>query len=146
LQVGRPVDIGCAHITRAGHARLGVRHGTGVSQVQFDAEHQFLPLIAGFHFLGSELGFGGDKADLRRQRLVGQGVEQNARVAADGEPAGDGGWQVEEIYSNFLMILHYFMYPYQASYIPVHTVLIRMTKKLSYSQTEKLGSLDLKVG
>ncbi|KAL0836288.1 hypothetical protein Bca101_088177 [Brassica carinata] len=36
------------------------------------------------------------------------------------------------------------MYPNQASYITVHPGLIRMTKKLSYSQTEKLGSPDLK--
>ncbi|KAL0689701.1 hypothetical protein Bca4012_089379 [Brassica carinata] len=46
---------------------------------------------------------------------------------------------------NFLVIVHYFMYPNQASYITVHPDLIRMTKKLSYSQTEKLGSSDLKV-
>ena len=52
----------------------------------------------------------------------------------------------DEIYSNFLVILHYFMYPYQASYIAVHPGLIRMTKKLSYSETEKLGSPDFKVG
>ena len=60
------------------------------------------------------------------------------------------GWLLhpnpDEIYSNFLVILHYFMYPYQASYIAVHPGLIRMTKKLSYSQTGKLGSPDLKVG
>ncbi|KAL0689702.1 hypothetical protein Bca4012_089380 [Brassica carinata] len=36
------------------------------------------------------------------------------------------------------------MYPNQASYIAVHPGLIRMTKKLSYSQTGKLGSPDLK--
>ena len=51
-----------------------------------------------------------------------------------------------EIYSNFQVILHYFMYPNQAYYIAVHSGLIRMTKKLSYSQTGKLGSPDLKVG
>ncbi|CAN6860444.1 unnamed protein product [Brassica oleracea] len=38
------------------------------------------------------------------------------------------------------------MYPNQASYIAIHPGLIRMTKKLSFSQTEKLGSPDLKVG
>ncbi|KAL0641690.1 hypothetical protein Bca4012_102976 [Brassica carinata] len=74
---------------------------------------------------------------------------------------------------HFLMILHYFMYQNQASYIAIlpglirmtnklsysqtgklnqasYTAilpgLIRMTKKLSYSQTGKLGSPDLKVG
>ncbi|KAL0667805.1 hypothetical protein Bca4012_030509 [Brassica carinata] len=74
---------------------------------------------------------------------------------------------------NFLVILHYFMYQNQASYIAIHPglirmtkklsyfqtgklnqasyiaihpALIRMTKKLSYSQTGKLGSPDLKVG
>ncbi|KAL0744856.1 hypothetical protein Bca101_101116 [Brassica carinata] len=41
---------------------------------------------------------------------------------------------------NFLVIIHYFMYPNQASYIVVHPSLIKMTKKLSYSQTGKLGS------
>ncbi|KAL0745346.1 hypothetical protein Bca101_102181 [Brassica carinata] len=38
------------------------------------------------------------------------------------------------------------MYQNQASYIAIHPGLIRMTKKLSYSQTGKLGSPDLKVG
>ncbi|KAL0745216.1 hypothetical protein Bca101_102296 [Brassica carinata] len=46
---------------------------------------------------------------------------------------------------NFLVILHYFMYPNTASHIAIHPGLIRMTKKLSYSQTGKLGSPDLKV-
>ncbi|KAL0746066.1 hypothetical protein Bca101_101418 [Brassica carinata] len=46
---------------------------------------------------------------------------------------------------NFLVILHYFMYQNQASYIAILPGLIRMTKKLSYSQTGKLGSPDLKV-
>ncbi|KAL0745905.1 hypothetical protein Bca101_101586 [Brassica carinata] len=41
---------------------------------------------------------------------------------------------------NFLVILHHFMYPNQASYIAILPGLIRMTKKLSYSQTGKLGS------
>ncbi|KAL0641345.1 hypothetical protein Bca4012_103772 [Brassica carinata] len=41
---------------------------------------------------------------------------------------------------NFLVILHYFMYPNTASYIAIHPGLIRMTRKLSYSQTGKLGS------
>ncbi|KAL0641406.1 hypothetical protein Bca4012_103695 [Brassica carinata] len=41
---------------------------------------------------------------------------------------------------NFLVILHYFMYPNEGSYIVIHPGLIRMTKKLSYSQTGKLGS------
>ncbi|KAL0789697.1 hypothetical protein Bca101_005943 [Brassica carinata] len=41
---------------------------------------------------------------------------------------------------NFLVILHYFMYPNNASYIAIHPGLIRMTGKLSYSQTGKLGS------
>ncbi|KAL0753540.1 hypothetical protein Bca101_091208 [Brassica carinata] len=36
------------------------------------------------------------------------------------------------------------MYPNEASYIAIHPGLIRMTKKLSYSQTGKLGSPDLK--
>ncbi|KAL0684438.1 hypothetical protein Bca4012_051286 [Brassica carinata] len=36
------------------------------------------------------------------------------------------------------------MYPNQASHIAIHPGLIRMTKKLSYSQTGKLGSPDLK--
>ncbi|KAL0745336.1 hypothetical protein Bca101_101830 [Brassica carinata] len=40
---------------------------------------------------------------------------------------------------NFLVILHYFMYQNQASYIAIHPGLIRMTKKLSYSQTGKLN-------
>ena len=44
------------------------------------------------------------------------------------------------------MILHYFMYPNQALYIPIHPGLIRMTNKLSYSQTCKLGLPYLKVG
>ncbi|KAL0641660.1 hypothetical protein Bca4012_103805 [Brassica carinata] len=74
---------------------------------------------------------------------------------------------------NFLVIIHYFMYQNQASYIAIlhglirmtnklsysqtgklespsyiaiHLGLIRMTKKLSYSQTGKLRSPDLKVG
>jgi len=38
------------------------------------------------------------------------------------------------------------MYQNQTSYIVIHPGLIRMTKKLSYFQTEKLGSPDLKVG
>ncbi|KAL0640995.1 hypothetical protein Bca4012_103480 [Brassica carinata] len=46
---------------------------------------------------------------------------------------------------HFLMILHYFMYQNQASYLAIRPGLIRMTKKLSYSQTGKLGSPDLKV-
>ncbi|KAL0745616.1 hypothetical protein Bca101_101892 [Brassica carinata] len=46
---------------------------------------------------------------------------------------------------HFLVILHYFMYPNQASYKVIHPGLIGMTKKLSYSQTGKLGSPDLKV-
>ncbi|KAL0641741.1 hypothetical protein Bca4012_103452 [Brassica carinata] len=41
---------------------------------------------------------------------------------------------------HFLVILHYFMYPNTASYIAIHPGLIRMTRKLSYSQTGKLGS------
>ncbi|KAL0746110.1 hypothetical protein Bca101_101376 [Brassica carinata] len=36
------------------------------------------------------------------------------------------------------------MYPNTASHIAIHPGLIRMTKKLSYSQTGKLGSPDLK--
>ncbi|KAL0641344.1 hypothetical protein Bca4012_103771 [Brassica carinata] len=36
------------------------------------------------------------------------------------------------------------MYPNTASYIAIHPGLIRMTRKLSYSQTGKLGSPDLK--
>ncbi|KAL0640996.1 hypothetical protein Bca4012_103481 [Brassica carinata] len=36
------------------------------------------------------------------------------------------------------------MFQNQASYIAIHPGLIRMTKKLSYSQTGKLGSPDLK--
>ena len=47
---------------------------------------------------------------------------------------------------NSLVSLHYFMYPNKASYIAIHPGLIRMTNKLSFSQTEKLGSPDLKVG
>ncbi|KAL0641836.1 hypothetical protein Bca4012_102509 [Brassica carinata] len=43
---------------------------------------------------------------------------------------------------HFLVILHYFMYPNTASYIAIHPGLIRMTRKLSYSQTGKLGSPD----
>ncbi|KAL0641829.1 hypothetical protein Bca4012_103680 [Brassica carinata] len=46
---------------------------------------------------------------------------------------------------NFLVILHYFMYPNEGSYIAIHPGLVRMTKKLSYSQTGKLGSPYLKV-
>ncbi|KAL0826779.1 hypothetical protein Bca101_050456 [Brassica carinata] len=41
---------------------------------------------------------------------------------------------------NVLVILHYFMYPNKASHLAIHPSLIRMTKKLSYSQTGKLGS------
>ncbi|KAL0745989.1 hypothetical protein Bca101_100768 [Brassica carinata] len=41
---------------------------------------------------------------------------------------------------NFLVILHYFMYPNEGSYIAIHPGLIRMTKKLSYFQTGKLSS------
>ncbi|KAL0804454.1 hypothetical protein Bca101_096944 [Brassica carinata] len=37
------------------------------------------------------------------------------------------------------------MYLNQASYIAIHPGLIRVTKKLSFSQTGKLGSPDLKV-
>ncbi|KAL0641870.1 hypothetical protein Bca4012_102524 [Brassica carinata] len=36
------------------------------------------------------------------------------------------------------------MYPNEGSYITIHPGLIRMTKKLSYSQTGKLGSPYLK--
>ncbi|KAL0744886.1 hypothetical protein Bca101_100981 [Brassica carinata] len=36
------------------------------------------------------------------------------------------------------------MYPNEGSYIVIHPGLIRMTKKLSYSQTGKLGSPYLK--
>ncbi|KAL0745335.1 hypothetical protein Bca101_101829 [Brassica carinata] len=36
------------------------------------------------------------------------------------------------------------MYQNKASYIAIHPGLIRMTKKLSYSQTGKMGSPDLK--
>ncbi|KAL0649915.1 hypothetical protein Bca4012_092606 [Brassica carinata] len=36
------------------------------------------------------------------------------------------------------------MYPNEGSYIAIHPGLIRMTKKLSYSQTGKLGSPYLK--
>ncbi|KAL0641791.1 hypothetical protein Bca4012_103398 [Brassica carinata] len=36
------------------------------------------------------------------------------------------------------------MYPNTSSYIAIHPGLIRMTRKLSYSQTGKLGSPDLK--
>lgn len=70
-------------------------HGAGLGQAQFDAEHQFLAFVAGFHFLGGELRLGGDKADLGRQRLLGQGVEQNPRFTANGQASGDGGWEVE---------------------------------------------------
>ncbi|KAL0745889.1 hypothetical protein Bca101_101595 [Brassica carinata] len=41
---------------------------------------------------------------------------------------------------HFLVILHYFMYPNTASYIAIHPGLIRMTRKLSYSQTGKLDT------
>ena len=47
---------------------------------------------------------------------------------------------------NFLVILHHFMYPNQASYKVIHPGLIGTTKKLCYSQTGKLESPDLKVG
>ncbi|KAL0641393.1 hypothetical protein Bca4012_103563 [Brassica carinata] len=36
------------------------------------------------------------------------------------------------------------MYPNEGSYITIHPGLIRMTKKMSYSQTGKLGSPYLK--
>ncbi|KAL0804435.1 hypothetical protein Bca101_096925 [Brassica carinata] len=45
----------------------------------------------------------------------------------------------------FLVILHHFMYPNQASYKEIHPGLIGTTKKLCYSQTGKLKSPDLKV-
>ena len=47
---------------------------------------------------------------------------------------------------NFLVILHHFMYPNQASHKVIHPGLIGTTKKLCYSQTGKLESPDLKVG
>ena len=43
---------------------------------------------------------------------------------------------------NFLVILHHFMYPNQASYNVINLGLIGTTKKLSYSQTGKLESPD----
>ena len=50
----------------------------------------------------------------------------------------------------FIQFLSYspllFMYPITASYIAIYPGYIRMTKKLSYSQTGKHGSPDLKVG
>ena len=47
---------------------------------------------------------------------------------------------------NFLVILHHFMYPNQAFHKVIHPGFIGTTKKLSYSQTGKLESPDLKVG
>ena len=47
---------------------------------------------------------------------------------------------------NFLVILHHFMYPNQASHKVIHPGLIGTRKKLCYSQTGKLESPDLKVG
>ncbi|KAL0641365.1 hypothetical protein Bca4012_103819 [Brassica carinata] len=41
---------------------------------------------------------------------------------------------------HFLVILHFFMYPNTSSYIAIHPGLIRMTRKLSYSQTGKLNT------
>ncbi|KAL0745782.1 hypothetical protein Bca101_101712 [Brassica carinata] len=46
---------------------------------------------------------------------------------------------------NFLVILHHFMYPNQASYKVIHPGLIGTTKKLCYSQTGKLESPSYKV-
>ncbi|KAL0744948.1 hypothetical protein Bca101_100921 [Brassica carinata] len=46
---------------------------------------------------------------------------------------------------NFLVILHHFMYPNQASHKVIHPGLIGTTKKLCYSQTGKLESPDLKL-
>ena len=43
------------------------------------------------------------------------------------------------------MILHYFIDPNQSSYIVNHPSLVTMSQKLSYSETEKLESPDLKV-
>ncbi|KAL0641650.1 hypothetical protein Bca4012_103174 [Brassica carinata] len=39
-----------------------------------------------------------------------------------------------------------FLHHYSSWFDAIHPGLIRMTKKLSYSQTGKLGSPDLKVG
>ena len=44
------------------------------------------------------------------------------------------------------VFFHHFMYPNQASYRVIHPGLIGTMKKLSYSQTGKLESPDLKVG
>ncbi|KAL0745189.1 hypothetical protein Bca101_102321 [Brassica carinata] len=46
---------------------------------------------------------------------------------------------------NFLVILHHYIYPNQASYKVIHPGLIGATKKLCYSQTGKLESPSYKV-
>ncbi|KAL0678131.1 hypothetical protein Bca4012_006112 [Brassica carinata] len=42
--------------------------------------------------------------------------------------------------------IYSFLHQDTTSYIAIHSGLIRMTRKLSYSKTGKSGSLDLKVG
>ena len=54
-------------------------------------------------------------------------------------------WLLWDLF-NFLVIFHRFLDPNQTFYIAIHPGLIRMTQKLSYSQTGKLESPDLKVG
>jgi hypothetical protein len=54
--------------------------------LEFDAKHQFRPLVRGLDGLRGELRVSGDEADARRNDIVGDRIEDDASVVADREP------------------------------------------------------------
>ena len=98
---GSPVTLGLEH---CGPGQLGIEpdiadagkagpHQIGMSAQQRrvdldpDPEHELVALAPGLDHLGRELRLVGDEKDLRRQGLVGQGIEQDAALAADDDLA-----------------------------------------------------------
>ena len=56
--------------------------------LELDAEHQFLPLLGRLDALGRELGLGRDEADRGGKDVLGNRIEDRARLVAQRELAG----------------------------------------------------------
>ena len=92
LKVGRPLHIGLgADEAQAPDARLHPRVELLKNlriDLELDAKHQLGAFVLGLDGLRGELRVGRDEADLRRNDVVGDGIEDDAGLVADRQPAG----------------------------------------------------------
>ena len=91
LKLRRPLDIGLgadeAQAPNASlHPRVELLENLRID-LQLHSEHQLGAFVRGLHRLRGELRVGGDKADFCRNDVVGHGIEDNAGLVADRQPA-----------------------------------------------------------